>query len=118
MFFALALSCFLGALLNAWAFAQEATRPERTLDEIKAEAIHRAEVGGYPLIGLDPADVKEAFNSIHTKDKDEWAAAFMSVADRYMNEAKSLEKSDPTKANADYIRAWRLYSFGRWPFPA
>src|SRR5713226_5732157 len=42
----------------------------------------------------------------------------MGVADRYMNEAKSLEKTDPTKANADYIRAWRLYSFGRWPIPA
>jgi esterase FrsA len=97
-------------------FSQQ--RSERTIDEIKAEAIHRAEVGQYPLIGLDPADVKEAFNSIHTRDKDEWAAAFMAVADRYMNEAKALEKTDPAKANADYIRAWRLYSFGRWPIPA
>ncbi len=34
-----------------------------------------------------------------------------------MAEAKSLEKSDPAKANADYIRAWRVYSFGRWPVP-
>ncbi len=93
-------------------------KQDRTLDEIKTEAIHRAEVGGYPLIGLVPADVKEAFNSIHSKDKDEWAAAFMAVADRYMNEAKSIEKSDPTKADADYVRAWRLYSFGRWPIPS
>jgi hypothetical protein len=93
-------------------------RAERTIDEIKTEAIHRAEVGQYPLIGLDPGDVREAFNSIHTRDKDEWAAAFMGVADRYMNEAKSLEKTDPKKANSDYIRAWRLYSFGRWPIPA
>jgi esterase FrsA len=91
---------------------------ERTIDEIRTEAIHRAEVGQYPLIGLDPGDVKEAFNSIHTLDKDEWAAAFMGVADRYMKEAESLEKTDPVKANADYIRAWRLYSFGRWPIPA
>jgi len=97
-------------------FAQE--RPERTLDEIKTEAIHRSENGMYPLIGLDPADVREAFASIKTRDKDEWAAGFMGVADRYFNEAKSLEKADPTKANADYIRAWRLYSFGRWPYPA
>jgi esterase FrsA len=107
------------ALLSASAFAQQnEPRRERTIDEIRVEAIHRAEVGQYPLIGLDPADVKEAFESIHTGDKDEWAAAFMHVADRYFNEAKSLEKSDPTKANADYIRAWRLYSFGRWPIPA
>jgi esterase FrsA len=98
--------------------ASSQQRAERTIDEIKIEAVHRAEVGQYPLIGLDPGDVKEAFASIRTKDKDEWAAGFMGVADRYMNEAKSLEKTDPVKANADYIRAWRLYSFGRWPIPA
>jgi esterase FrsA len=104
------------ALISATSFTQE--RRERTIDEIKTEAIHRAEVGQYPLIGLDPADVKEAFQSIHTSDKDEWAAGFMRVADRYFNEARSLEKSDPAKANADYLRAWRVYSFGRWPIPA
>jgi len=96
--------------------AQE--KQERTIEEIKTEAVHRAEVGQYPLIGLDPADVKEALSHVQTKDKDEWAAAFMAVADRYSDEAKSLEKTDPKKADADYIRAWRLYSFGRWPFPA
>ena len=97
-------------------FSQE--KSERTIEEIKTEAVRRAQVGQYPLIGLDPADIQEAVKSIHTRDKDEWAAAFMGVADRYMNEAKSLEKTDPAKANADYIRAWRLYSFGRWPVPA
>jgi esterase FrsA len=102
--------------LSVSSFSQQ--RPERTIEEIKVEAIHRAEVGQYPLIGLDPTDVTEAFNSIHTRDKDEWAAAFMAVANRYMNEAKTLEKTDPAKANLDYIRAWRLYSFGRWPIPA
>ena len=102
--------------LSVPCFSQQ--RAERTLDEIKTEAIHRAENGMYPLIGLDPGDVKEAFAAIHTRDKDEWAAAFMGVADRYMNEAKTLEKTDPAKANADYVRAWRLYSFGRWPIPA
>jgi len=102
-------------LIPRFAFGQE--RTERTLDEIKTEAIRRAENGMYPLIGLDPGDVKEALASIHTKDKDEWAAAFMAVGDRYANEAKSLEATDPIKANADYIRAWRIYSFGRWPVP-
>jgi len=117
--------CFLIFLasVSGGAFAQSASnqkeeRRERTIDEIKIEAIHRAEVGQYPLIGLDPGDVKEAFASIKTSDKDEWAAGFMKVADRYYDEAKSLDNSDPTKANAAYIRAWRLYSFGRWPIPA
>src|ERR1700738_1907646 len=89
----------------------QAQQKERTLDEVKAEAIKRAENGMYPLIGLDPADVREAFSSIKTSSDDEWAVAFSAVADRYMNEGKSLQSSDPTKANADYIRAWRLYSF-------
>ena len=111
-----ATTLVLIVLLSVPSFSQ--LRAERTIDEIKTEAVHRAEVGQYPLIGLDPGDVKEAFTSIHTRDKDEWAAGFMRVADRYMNEAKSLEKTDPAKANADYIRAWRLYSFGRWPIPA
>jgi esterase FrsA len=100
-------------MLLASAFGQD--RPERTLEEIKVEAIHRAEVGGYPLIGLDPNDVREAFQSIHTKDKDEWAAGFMGVADRYMTEGKALQSSDPKKADLDFVRAWHLYSFGRWP---
>jgi pimeloyl-ACP methyl ester carboxylesterase len=113
-----ALVIFVGIAATLSSIAHSQQRTERTIDEIKIEAVHRAEVGQYPLIGLDPNDVKEAFTSIHTRDKDEWAAGFMGVADRYMNEAKSLEKSDSTKANADYIRAWRLYSFGRWPIPA
>jgi esterase FrsA len=103
-------------LLNLPCFSQQ--HAERTIEEIETEAVHRAEVGQYPLIGLDAGDVKDAFTTIHTRDKDEWAAGFMRVADRYMNEAQSLEKTDPAKANADYIRAWRLYSFGRWPIPA
>jgi esterase FrsA len=100
-------------MLPVRSFAQE--HKERTLDKIKVEAVHRAEVGGYPLIGLDPADVSEAFKSIHTSDKDEWAKGFIGVADRYMAEGRAIAQSDPKKADADYIRAWHLYSFGRWP---
>src|SRR5436309_373569 len=110
-------ACMLFSML-AWPGSAMAQQRERTLDEIKTEAIHRAENGMYPLIGLDPADVREAFVSIKSKDPDEWAAAFMAVADRCVKEAKALESSDPAKANADYIRAWRLYSFGRWPVPS
>lgn len=110
------LACLLSTGSSLYLSAQQ--HAERTLDEIKTEAVHRAENGMYPLIGLDPADVKSAFENIHSSDKDEWAEGFMKVADRYMAEGRSLEKSDPTKANADFIRAWRVYSFGRWPIPA
>jgi len=91
---------------------------ERTLDEVKAEAIKRAENGMYPLIGLDPADVREAFVNIKTTDNDEWAAAFSAVADRYMAEGNSLQSTNPAQADKDFVRAWRLYSFARWPVPA
>jgi len=103
------------AMMGSSSSAQELR--DRTLDEIKVEALHRAETGMYPLIGLDPADVREAFASIHSTDADEWAAAFSAVADRYMAQAKALEATDPAKANANYVRAWRVYSFGRWPVP-
>jgi esterase FrsA len=108
----------LALLFTASTAANAQERRERTLDEIKTEALHRAENGMYPLIGLDPADVREAFASIKTTDKDEWAAAFMAVADRYMAQAKEAQSADPAKANALYVKAWRLYSFGRWPVPA
>jgi dipeptidyl aminopeptidase/acylaminoacyl peptidase len=109
-----------GLVLVAFAPAGRAQQPqkERTLDEVKAEAIKRAENGMYPLIGLDPADVREAFANIKTTDNDEWAAAFSAVADRYMTEGNSLLSTNPAQADKDFVRAWRLYSFGRWPVPA
>jgi esterase FrsA len=118
IFFRISLAAILVSCLAAPRCAMAQERTERTIEEIKAEAVTRAENGMYPVIGLDPNDLREAFKSIKTRDKDEWAAAFIGVGDRYMAEAKSLEASDPAKANADYIRAWRIYSFGRWPFPS
>ena len=105
-----------GSIFSIAALAQ--APKERTLEEIKTEAIARAENGMYPLIGLDPGDVREAFANIHSLDYDEWAAAWMKVGDRYMAEAKKLGAKEPAKANVAYIRAWRLYSFGRWPVPS
>jgi len=113
--------CLLaGLILIALAPGSRAQQPqkERTLDEVKTEAIKRAENGMYPLIGLDPADVREAFTNIKTTDNDEWAAAFSAVADRYMTEGNSLLSSNPAQADKDFVRAWRLYSFARWPVPA
>src|SRR6202171_5286084 len=114
-------AAFLGLVLCIGVFGgatMQAQQKESSLDEIKAEAIKRAENGMYPLIGLDPGDVREAFSKINSTDNDEWAAGFSAVADRYMAQAKAAETSDPPKASALYVRAWRLYSFGRWPVPA
>jgi esterase FrsA len=90
---------------------------DRTLEEIGEESIARAERGGYPLIGIDPSDVREAFQSIKTLDRDEWAAAWIALGDRYFANAQAAAPGSP-EANANYLRAWRLYSFGRWPVPS
>jgi esterase FrsA len=102
---------FIGLLLPASAPAQVAQ--ERTIDEIKIEAQARAERRNYPLIGLDPADVRDALAGIKTRDADEWASNWSWVADRYIAKAESAASADDKRAN--YLRAWRLYYFAQWP---
>ena len=55
------------SLLVVLAQASRAEVPERTIDEIKAEALARAQRGAYPLGGLDPEDVAEALSLINTR---------------------------------------------------
>jgi pimeloyl-ACP methyl ester carboxylesterase len=87
---------------------------ERTIHEIRDESIARSERGGYPLIGLAPDDVREAFSKITSRDGDEWAAAWMSVADKYAQRAWAAA-SAPAESRANWLKAWRLYGFGAWP---
>ena len=102
------------ALTTFPALAQIA--PPRTLDELKAETQARADRNGYPLTGLKPADVREALVAHHTLDRDEWAAAWGSVAERYATAAMAAEAGGKIKeAKEEYLMAWRLYSFARWP---
>jgi esterase/lipase len=98
-------------LLPAPAMAQVAQ--ERTIDEIKVESQARAERRNYPLIGLDPADVRDALAGIKTRDGDEWAANWGAVADRYIAKAEAAVSAEDKRAN--YLRAWRLYYFAQWP---
>jgi pimeloyl-ACP methyl ester carboxylesterase len=98
-------------LLPAPVMAQVAQ--ERTIDEIKVESQARAERRNYPLIGLDPADVRDALAGIKTRDGDEWAANWGAVADRYIAKAEAAVSAEDKRAN--YLRAWRLYYFAQWP---
>jgi len=76
----------------------------RTLEELKAEAQARADRNAYPLIGLKPEEVREALSRLTSLDRDEWAASWSQIGDRYM-------------AKKDFHQAWLYYSFARWPVP-
>jgi esterase FrsA len=112
--FRIAIVLFAVSTLYGRVFAQEPPQG-RTLAEIKAESITRAQQGMYPLIGLDPTDVQDALARITTLDADDWAAGWIAVGDKYMTRGKQLEATDPAEANTDYLRAWNLYHFGSWP---
>jgi esterase FrsA len=90
--------------------------PPRTLEELKAETQARADRNAYPLIGLKPADVREALAHISSLDRDEWAAAWSAVAAKYETQATAAEAAGRAEeAQQDHLMAWRLYSFARWP---
>src|ERR1700681_3690608 len=102
------LTCFVSDTVSA-------QTADRTIDEIKTETLARAQTGAYPALGIQPDDASDALGRITTRDPDQWAAAWSAVADGYM--AKARAASDPKEADANYLRAWRLYYFGQWPAP-
>jgi esterase FrsA len=91
--------------------------PQRTLDELKDEAQARADRNAYPLIGLKPDEVREALGRLKSLDRDEWAASWSTIGDRYMAKAGAELAAAPGEADKDFIQAWRYYSFARWPVP-
>jgi pimeloyl-ACP methyl ester carboxylesterase len=89
----------------------------RTLDELKAEAQARADRNAYPLIGLKPNEVREALERLTSLDRDEWAASWSRIGDRYLAKGGAEAATSPKEANADFLQAWLYYSFARWPVP-
>jgi esterase FrsA len=108
-----AIMTVLGAATPA---ASQPVQP-RTLDELKAETQARADRNAYPLIGLKPDEVREALSRLTSLDRDEWAASWSTVGDRYAAKAQGETSSAPAQADADYRQAWLYYSFARWPVP-
>jgi esterase FrsA len=89
----------------------------RTWPELKAETQARAERNAYPLTGLKSDDVREALSHINSLDRDQWAAAFMAIGDRYRTRAEAELSQHPEAAREDYRQAWLNYTVGRWPSP-
>lgn len=89
----------------------------RTLEELKAEAQARADRNAYPLIGLKPAEVREALERLASLERDEWAASWSRIGDRYLAKGSAEVAGAPRQADADFLQAWLYYSFARWPVP-
>jgi hypothetical protein len=89
----------------------------RTLEELKAEALARADRNAYPLIGLKPGEVREALERLTSLDRDEWAASWSRIGDRYLAKGSAEVATAPKQADADFLQAWLYYSFARWPVP-
>lgn len=106
---------FAAALVGLAGRTVAAQTADRTIDEIKTETLARAQTGAYPALGIQPNDASDALSRIKSRDPDEWAAAWSAVADTYMAKAKAA--TDPKEADANFVRAWRLYYFGQWPSP-
>ena len=83
----------------------------RSWEELKAETQARANRGAYPVFGISAADAQDALARIHRLDPDQWGSAWMAVGDRHFEQAEAGGR----EAAQHYLRAWRLYTIGRWP---
>ena len=111
---ALLLAMFMCAAISA--AAQMA--PTRTWEELKAETQRRVDKNLGPVAGLKSEDAREALANIHSLDRNEWAAAWSAIAERYDRRAKSEEAAkDTSAARDDYFLAFRYYTAARWPVP-
>jgi len=92
--------------------------PTRTWEELRVETQRRVDKNLGPVAGLKSEDAREALAKIHSLDRDEWAAGWSSIAERYEKRAKSEETAKNNEAaRDDYFLAFRYYTAARWPVP-
>jgi esterase FrsA len=108
----------LAMVLLAVISAAAQMAPTRTWEELKQETQRRVDKNLGPVGGLKSEDAKEALTNIHSLDRDEWAAAWSAIGERYDKRAKSEEAAkNNDAARDDYFWAFRYYTVARWPVP-
>src|ERR1700680_603043 len=95
------LGAVLALVATAGAIAQSSG--PRNLEELKAETQRRVDRNLTPATGLKSEDAREALANIHSLARDEWAAAWSTIGDRYASSAAVEEPSDKAKAQQDYL---------------
>ena len=92
--------------------------PTRTWEELKQETQRRVDKNLGPVGGVKSEDAREALSNIHSLDRDEWAAAWGAIGERYDKRAQSEEAAkNSDAARDDYFWAFRYYTVARWPVP-
>src|SRR5579862_4673770 len=112
----IALPVLIGLLAVVSAGAQMA--PTRTWEELKQETQRRVDKNLGPVGGLKSEEAREALSNIHSLDRDEWAAAWSAIGERYDKRAKTEEAAkNNDAAREDYFWAFKYYTAARWPVP-
>jgi pimeloyl-ACP methyl ester carboxylesterase len=101
-------------LLLAAGVGAQSTGP-RDLAELKSEAQRRADRNLPPVGGIKPEDMREALTNVNDLQPDTWAAAFVRIGDRYVEQAKARQSAAPKEAAESYRHAWEIYNTARWP---
>src|SRR5258708_30313898 len=111
-----ALTAVLGLfVLAAPAFAQSDPTSEQALAGLRADVQGRADHQAYPITGMKPDDVRQVLASLRSTDRDEWAAAWSAMGDRYAAGARASGPGDKAAARAGWRQAWLHYMFAAWP---
>ena len=105
------------ALLAICSTASAQLAPQRTWPELKEAVQERANRNAYPMTGMKSEDVREILSQINSLDRDEWAAAWSRMGERYQARAAEQERTDPKAASESYLVAFRYFAFGGWPTP-
>ncbi|MFL2546090.1 MAG: alpha/beta hydrolase family protein [Candidatus Rariloculaceae bacterium] len=105
----------LSGLVIASSGANAQSWGPRTLDELKAETLHRAENNFGPITGVKLEDAERAMADFDRLDQDLWASLWMRNGDDYMMGAKAAESTSVDEARDLYYNAWRNFNVGRWP---
>jgi esterase FrsA len=87
----------------------------RDVNALKDEVQKRAERSMPPLGGINSEDAHAALSQVRSLDREEWASAWMRVADQRWERARSLDAKNLAAVRDEYWRAWRLAHFARWP---
>ena len=108
----------LWIMLLAAVSATAQTAPTRTWEELKQETQRRVDKNLGPVGGLKSEDAREALSNIHSLDRDEWAAAWSAIGDRYNTRAQSeAAAKNNDAARDDFFWAFKYYTAARWPVP-